>query len=239
MKNSILAASLLANIALLLACFVILEKTRKVYTDYRHFRALPVGVSEASSVTPADNTVVLFGDSRVETWAPLPELPGKTVINAGVTGETTSEMRRRFESDVLRLQPETVLIQAGMNDLTASVTRDIPTPRLLLDRMFANLEYFVSTLSEAGTEVILTPVIPNKDLNPVRKLFWHPVLQASVADTNQKLKHMAEQYNAVWLDISPIFFDNENRVRAELYKDTLHVKSPAYLQVNKQVEALF
>ena len=126
-----------------------------------------------------------------------------------------------------------------MNDLTASVTRDIPTPQLLLNRMFDNLEYFVSTLSDAGTEVILTPVIPNKDLNIVRKLFWHPILQASVADTNQKLKLMAEKYNATWLDISPIFFDDQGRVRAELYKDTLHVKAPAYVQVNKHLEELF
>jgi len=133
---------------------------------------------------------ILFGDSRVETWTPLPDLPGNYVINAGVTGETTSEMRRRFDTDVLRLKPQTVIIQAGMNDLTASVTRNIPTPQLLLDRMFANLEYFVTTLTATGTRVVITSIIPNKDLNLLRKVFWHSELQQSVTDANTRLKQM-------------------------------------------------
>ncbi len=238
-KNIFLALSMATNIVLLAACAIALQKMKTVYTDYRHFRSLPVGISEASTSAVVDNAVVLFGDSRVETWTPLPALSGKTVINAGVTGETTSEMRRRFDNDVLRLKPQTVIIQAGMNDLTASVTRNIPTPQLILDRMFDNLEFFVSTLTESGTQVVVTSIIPNKDLNLLRKVFWHPDLQKSVTDTNQQLKKLAEKHQAIWLDINDVFIDSNNTVRTELYRDTLHVKSPAYVQVNELLNKLF
>ena len=169
----------------------------------------------------------------------MPALDGKSVINAGVAGETTSEMRRRFENDVLRLEPDTVIIQAGINDLTASVTRDITTPELLQPRMFENLEYFISTLSAAGTQVVLTSIIPNKDLNPFRKLFWRPVLQQSVADSNSQLRQLAEQHQAVWLDINHVFVDESNSVRADLYRNTLHINAVAYAKLNQIIEKLF
>jgi len=235
----LLTLSIATNIVLLLACAVAFQNIKTIYTDYRHFRSLPVGVSEASTSAVVDHAVLLFGDSRVETWAPLPALPGKHVINAGVTGETTSEMRRRFEKDVLRLQPQTVIIQAGMNDLTASVTRDIPTPELLRARMFENLEYFLSMLNATGSRVVLTSIIPNKDLNLFRQLFWHPVLQKSVASSNSQLKLLAEKHQAIWLDISHIFKDEESSIRTDLYRDTLHVNALAYRRVNEIVEALF
>ena len=237
-KNVLLALSIATNIVLILACLIAFQKLKTVYTDYRHFRSLPVGISSASTSAAADNAVVLFGDSRVEKWTPLPMLAGRKVINAGVTGETTSEMRRRFDNDVLRLKPQSVIIQAGMKDLTASITRDIPTPLKLRERMFENLEYFVSTLTAAGTQVVITSIIPNKDLNLLRKLFWHPTLQQSVDSANLELQQLAEKHQAIWLDINNVFVDTNNTVRADLYRDTLHIKSIAYLQINELLNEL-
>lgn len=227
------------NLILLAVCAVAFLKLQSLYADFRHFRALPTGISEASSATNIEHPIVLFGDSRVETWSPLPSIDRKNIINAGVTGETTTEMRRRFDNDVLRLQPEAVVIQAGINDLTAIATRRIPDSQQLRQRMLDNLEYFVSTLTAIDTRVILTSIIPNKNLNLLRKMFWHPTLQQSVADTNTQLQLLAEKYQATWLDINPVFVDPNDSVRSEMYRDTLHVNLPAYMQVNELVEALF
>lgn len=238
-SNLLLLASIVANVALLLACAILFSKLKTLYVDYRHFRGLPVGVSEASQSDVSENVVILFGDSRVETWKPLPNIAGKTIVNAGVTGETTSEMRRRFEHDVLRLKPETVIIQAGMNDLTANVTLNIPNPEQHLQRMHANLEYFVSTLTTMGVQVILTSVIPNSDLNLLRKAFWNTSLPATVADSNNKLKQLAGDYRATWLDISHVFHDQDNKIRSNLYRDTLHINPFAYELVNAIIEDQF
>ena len=238
-KNILLALSIATNIVLILTCLIAFQKLTTVYTDYRHFRALPVGVSNAGMSATADNAVVLFGDSRVELWTPPPVLTGKKTINAGVAGETTTEMRRRFDNDVLRHNPQTVIIQAGVNDLTASVTRNIPTPIQLREKMFENLEYFVSTLTAAGTQVVLTSIIPNKELNPLRKLFWHPTLLQTISSSNLKLQQLAEKHQAIWLDIDDVFVDTDNAVRAGLYKDTLHINSEAYAQINARLNKLF
>ncbi len=58
------------------------------------------------------DTVVFIGDSITERWT-LP--PG--VINAGVSGQTSRQMRNRFHRDVLRFGPDVVAILAGTNDI--------------------------------------------------------------------------------------------------------------------------
>lgn len=69
--------------------------------------------------------VVVFGDSItkgvfVEEEQAFPKLveakTGLTVIGRGVPGNTTAQALMRFESDVLALDPDAVIIEFGMND---------------------------------------------------------------------------------------------------------------------------
>lgn len=238
-KNLTIAALVLICAALLLVCSMAVQKLQTVYVDYRHYRALPIGVSAASNAIPTENTVVLFGDSRVQMWKPAPSVSsGRVVVNAGIAGETTTEMRRRFEHDVLRLKPERVVIQAGMNDLTAWATRNIPAADTHRERLLENMAYFVATLTENNVSVVITSVIPNTELNALRRIFWRPALRQAVDETNRQLQQLAATYQADWLDVTPLFVDDNNRVRSELYVDTLHITSEAYTQINRQLEPL-
>ena len=237
-KNKLLGLSLVANAGLLLALLFVFSELKKHYTYYRHFRALPVGTSKATSVTTplADNSIVLFGDSRIETWYPDPESEKYTFINAGVTGETTSEMKRRFERDVVRLQPEYVLIQAGMNDLTASVTKGIKEPEKLLLDMHNNLDFFVTTLEDQGIDVIVTSIIPNNHLSIFRKQFWFDTLDEEVQQANIKLKQTALQAGAEWLDLDPLYLNQKGKPVQELFFDTLHINYEGYILLNSHLK---
>jgi len=65
LQRKLLLLSLLVNLILVLVCLVLFAELRKSYTNYRHFRALSVGISEATSAEPTtDKTIVLYGDSR-------------------------------------------------------------------------------------------------------------------------------------------------------------------------------
>ena len=238
LKNKLLALSLIANIGLLVACLFIFSELKKFYTHYRHFRALPIGTSKATSVTAplGDNTIVLFGDSRIETWYPDPESGRFTFVNAGVTGETTSEMKRRFERDVVRLQPEYVLIQAGMNDLTASVTKGIKEPEKLLLDMQDNLDFFITTLEQQGVDVIVTSIIPNNHLSLFRKQFWFDTLDDKVKQANIELKQTTLQAGAEWFDLDPLYLDKKGEPVQELFFDTLHINYEGYILLNSHLK---
>src|SRR5712691_6795820 len=40
-----------------------------------------------------------------------------TVLNRGINGQTSSEIRARFRDDVLRVKPAYVIVLAGVNDI--------------------------------------------------------------------------------------------------------------------------
>lgn len=235
-KRKLLLLSILVNACLLAACAVLLSELKKVYTEYRHFRSLPIGNSLATDASRADNSVVLFGDSRIETWYPDPESDKYTFINAGVTGETTTEMRRRFERDVVALQPDYVVIQAGVNDLTASVTKGIKQPETLIDTMHQNLQYFITALEKQNIDVIVTSILPAKHLSLTRKVFWHDELTGRINRANTELKINTEAAGADWLDLDPLYLDDAGNPMNKLYFDTLHINHDGYRALNSHLK---
>ncbi len=241
LKNQwLLLLSVVVNVLLVLACLWMLNQARSIYKEYRFFRPLAHGTSEATDIDSlkdsAQQVVVLFGDSRISQWQPLPALDNTIFIDAGIAGETTSEMRRRIQHDVIRHDPDVVIIQSGMNDLTASITRGIQNPDAMLSEMKTNLRYFVEVFVQSGARVIVTPVLPNRPIGMRRKIFWHDQLDQSVAQTNEYLQQLATEQSAEWLDLAAVLYDQNNALRTDWYIDALHFYQPAYEALNTAVE---
>ena len=66
-----------------------------------------------------ERRVVFMGDSITEEWSNLyPEyFTEKGYINRGISGQTTPQMLIRFRPDVIDLDPDVVVILAGINDI--------------------------------------------------------------------------------------------------------------------------
>jgi len=225
-QSIVLGLSVLVNLCLLAFCIDLLSDLKKTYTDYRYFRALPIGTSSATDSSPTENSIVLFGDSRIENWQPQPSTEKYTYINAGVTGETTSEMRRRFERDVIKLKPEYVLIQAGVNDLTAAVTKGIENPQLLIDTMHSNMRFFIETLESNNIEVIVTSILPVTGFSVKTRLLWNDTLTDEVKIANTMFKETTLSLGADWLDLDPHYTDVAGKTLKDLYYDELHLITP-------------
>jgi acyl-CoA thioesterase-1 len=114
----------------------------------------------ASAPSFAANTVLVFGDSlsaaynlSVEQgWVRIvarrieaAKLPWR-VVNASVTGETTTGGLARIAEDLKRHKPSVVVIELGAND----ALRGQPVPG-----MRNNLEQIVRRVKEAGAEPVL------------------------------------------------------------------------------------
>lgn len=60
-----------------------------------------------------------YGVKRIETWESLASaLTGHTLINKGITGDTTAGMLARLYPDVFSLKPEYVIDMGGGNDFS-------------------------------------------------------------------------------------------------------------------------
>ena len=116
--------------------------------------------------------IVTFGDSLT---APRPGVitysealqkdlreQGIEVINSAVPGNTSTQARARFDADVLAKHPDLVIIQLGANDAAIDVWKDPPAtgPRVDIGTYRDNLGYFVRTLRERNSAVIL--MTPNR-----------------------------------------------------------------------------
>ncbi|WP_397568979.1 alpha/beta fold hydrolase [Schlesneria sp. T3-172] len=88
-----------------------------------------------------------------------------TVINAGISGNTTQDGLNRLDTDVLAHHPQIVTISFGLNDVT----------RIPLETFRANLELLTKRCRDAGSEVILCT--PNSVITtasrPIEKLLTY------------------------------------------------------------------
>ncbi len=120
--------------------------------------------SPALRTIPEDGTILAFGDSLTagvgtteENSYPsvLADLTGRTVINAGVSGETTDEGAVRLPEELDDAEPDLVIIIEGGNDLLQN--RDPATIR-------ENIQTMIEAAKARGVQVVLIGI-------PQMKLF--------------------------------------------------------------------
>lgn len=130
----------------------------------------------AAAPAQAAGTVMVFGDSLsaahglspTEGWVALlgerlaKEAPGWRVVNASVSGETTSGGLRRLPEDLKRHRPRVVLIALGAND----ALRGQP-----IAAMRANLEQMIRVARQARAEPVLAGLMipPNYGIDYARE----------------------------------------------------------------------
>jgi acyl-CoA thioesterase-1 len=123
----------------------------------RKENAPPQAEEKPQKAVPVDTrpAVVAFGDSLTAGFGAEPgnsypdflqkELDNWRVVNAGVSGDTTTDGVNRL-AEVLAYKPRIVIVEFGGND----GLRGLP-----IETTRANLEQMVSTLQKAGVNVVL------------------------------------------------------------------------------------
>lgn len=109
-----------------------------------------------------------------------------TVVNAGISGETTQDGLRRFERDVLNQKPDLVTISFCLNDVT----------RVPPEVYRANLESLIQQCQEHQSQVVLcTPnAVIDTAPRPISKLDTYCEILRDVA--RQKSVPVCDQYQA-------------------------------------------
>ena len=113
------------------------------------------GRERITNDSPRGENIIAFGDSLTQGVGAsaghdyvsvLGERLGKSVINAGVSGNTTAQARERLERDVLNHSPKVVIVLLGGNDILQSVPPDTT---------FQNLATIIDAIQARGAAVVL------------------------------------------------------------------------------------
>ncbi len=185
--------------------------------------------------TKPKHLAILAGDS-LSLWFPADLLPvGQIWLNQGISGETSAGLLKRlylFDNT----KPEAIFVLIGINDLI----RQIPEETVL-----ANQREIVRYLKWAHptVQIVVQSILPHAADGAI----WEgrerllALSNHRIRALNQQLAKMAADEGVFYLDLHPLFVDNEGNLRSDLTTDGLHLSPQGYwvwrsaIQVYRQV----
>lgn len=169
---------------------------------------------------PAEKRIVFMGNSITEFWSEhYPEFfAGKSFINRGISGQTTSQMLVRFRQDVIDLNPFAVVILAGTNDIAGN------TGPATLPEIAGNIFSMAELARAHGIEVLICSVLPAADYP------WRPGLEPAgkIARLNEMLKDYALKNHFIWVDFYSVMNDGSGGLKPEYTYDGVHPNRRGY-----------
>ena len=152
---------------------------------------------------------VFLGDSLTEfgTWHAL--LPDTPVRNRGISGDDTAGVLARLD-EVTEGEPAQVFLMIGTNDLTHGIAED---------EIVANVERIVSTIKaeSPATEVFVQSLLPRAE-----------GFRDRVESLNRALRS-AVTGDATWIELYPLFPDDDGSIADRFSNDELHLFGNGYL----------
>jgi len=133
---------------------------------------LQCGYMRGSEINTNKIRVVCLGDSlttcggkggRYTDWLAT-WLPACEVINKGIGGDTLAGGIKRFERDVLNLQPDVLVLELGANDFWEK--------RPIKD-MQTDLEHMVAEARKRGIEVVIASCFGNRNFDSETPVEFH------------------------------------------------------------------
>ena len=206
----------------------------------RHLAAVelaldPIGPEPAplpGSIT-ARPIVLLFGDSRVAQWNPLPALATGSVVARGRGGETTAMARLRLAREIDAVRPDVVVIETGVNDLKA-VGYFPERAAALVGGVESNLRAILGTIDDGGRSAVLLTVFPPAAPDLLHRLAWSGDVGGAVRDANARLRGLGGD-RLTLLDCDPVLAPG-GALDARYAADTLHLNAAGYAALNAAIE---
>jgi lysophospholipase L1-like esterase len=221
---------------------VLFYAAHKFYTQFKIAQVFPTHENfyRAKNAQLSEKTqkrVVLFGDSRIHQWKKLPQIDEVEFINRGIGGETTAQLRARFEPDVLALDPDVVILQLGINDLVA-IGLQPKREKAIVQQCRENLSFLVETLQAKSIEVILLTIIPPAQPSLARLLVWSEHIPQQVAQINRYWLELPATAKLHVVDTAKILTNEAGNWHENINKDTLHLTPIGYEYLNQAIVAI-
>ncbi|MFG0289069.1 MAG: SGNH/GDSL hydrolase family protein [Rhodopirellula sp. JB044] len=180
--------------------------------------------------------VVCFGDSI--TRRGFPEILGRMIdaetVNAGVPGNTSSQALRRIEADVLKHDPDIVVVLFGTNDIRVDSDKHVPRTRYA-----ENLCSIVTQCRSLGSRVVLCtppPIDTTAYFTRHEKAVFDRAggLNKLHGDYRQSVIDIAKEENVAVVDLSTLLLADDGW----LSRDGVHPSEHGSEMIAKHVAAV-
>ena len=157
------------------------------------------------------NQFLFIGDSLIEFFDWQERFPGREVFNYGSAGETAEGLLARLPNILDRVQaPDLVMIMTGINNVAMEDYGFLFTYEKIITRL---------------KEVYGQTTIAMVSLLPVNLFF----LGDAIPRVNERLKEIAQNNSILYLDLYPLFLDENSRTIASCFEaDGVHLSPQGY-----------
>lgn len=155
--------------------------------------------------------ILFIGDSLIEFFNWQERFPDSSVYNYGSAGETAEGLLSRLPNIVSRVQaPDLVMIMTGTNNIAMEDYGFLFTYEKIIDLLQDN--YGQTTIAMAS----LLPI----------ELFF---LGEAIPRVNHGLEDIAQNKNILYLDLYPLFLDENSKAISSYYEvDNVHLSDAGY-----------
>ena len=221
-KNIIIYAALMLIIILLAVSVVILacRLTAEVddRTDMQKYYDNKCQSYATQNVNLSKGQIVFIGDSITDLYIlddHYADLP-LACYNRGIGGDTTSGVLRRLKVSIFDISPSVVVLMIGTNDINGGVDEA---------KILSNYEQIIDEIYSAlpGVDLYCMSIIPQ---NSQIEEYSHIKLAdttARIIAINPKIRALAKQKGATYLDLFSLIADENNHLILEYSDDGLHL----------------
>jgi len=173
------------------------------------FEQLPIGKKD----------IVMLGNSLTDGCEFNELLGNRHIKNRGIVGDIVQGLIDRIDP-IIKGQPKKLFIMSGVNDISHGVDADS------IARVTEKLIIMVKQGSPR-TKIYLQSLLPfNNDVREWKLLVGR---EHVVVEANALLEQVARRQGVTWINLYPLFVDDQGRLRAELTNDGLHLMGEGYL----------
>lgn len=173
------------------------------------FDQLPIGKKD----------IVMLGNSLTDGCEFNELLGNRHIKNRGIVGDIVQGLIDRI-GPIIQGQPRKLFIMSGVNDISHDVSADS------IARAMERLIVMVKQGSPR-TKIYLQSLLPfNNDVREWKLLKGRDQV---VVEANVLLEQVARRQGVTWIDLYPLFADEQGRLRADLTNDGLHLMGKGYL----------
>ncbi|PVX44725.1 lysophospholipase L1-like esterase [Flavobacterium sp. 103] len=206
-----------------------MERKEKIL-DWGYLNKYKIENEQILAPSSGEKRIVFFGDSITEGWKTIHQdfFVGKSYINRGINGQTTSQMLLRFRPDVIELKPKIVVILAGGNDIAGN------TGPATLETILGNLISMCELSKVNNIKVILCSILPANDFPWKRGMEPANKIEA----LNEMILKYAKANNIPYVDYYSAMADERKGLKSVYSEDGVHPNKEGYQVMEPIIETI-
>lgn len=191
-------------------------------------------------------TIVVIGASYAESWNPERTIAGYRVVNKGVHGQQSFEMLARFQSDVIALKPNAVIVWGFSNDVHRSDRDRINhTLRRTRESILAMIQLAKQSpiIPILATDITIRcedewPEVFKAQIGKIiGKESYEDYINGHVVETNRWIRDTVAREEILLLDLETVFADQHGvRSKESAKPDGRHISPKGYEALTHYIE---